>query len=239
MPVTNKKHRRRLRRDRRLGGVTFPSVQDFYLGTVQAPFQPSVGSRVEHVIRRCLYRLTDEPAIPERARGLWFMFNNYRVTVLRGDTEATAMARFDAARERERQWRLNSRAHRKHQEYQRRYKARKQAAFDAALATRPTDLTDLDATVEWIGRWQPHIVIGTNWKPNELLMELGAAGYSQNMNCIDKSDPQYAEKQAALTASRKLMGEYLIGQAMSCMASGMPPHDVYQHMIKQWRATPA
>jgi len=238
MPISQL-HRRRLRRDRRLGGVRFPVIQDFYEGTNKAPFRPECGTRVDDMIARCLYRLTPKPLVPERSRGLWFMFNDYRVTVLRGDTMETAMARFDAARKREHQWYLNSRRYRKHQEQDRRRKIRNQAAFDAALDTRPDNMFELDGVVEWIARWQPHIWVSTKWSPTILLQELQHAGYVEKAHCVDSNDPEKEQKRAALVASRKLMGEYLIGQAMSCMAAGMPPHDVYQHMIKRWRATPA
>lgn len=232
MPVTNQKHRRRLRRDRRLGGVRFRTVQDLYQGTRRIEYEGRCGQHIHDAI-------AEVARIARRSRcpGVWFMWNGYsRVTVLRTDTVAAAVDRFDAAWERSRREYAASPAAHRRAEHDRRRTIRNQRAFDTAIATRPVDMTDLDAVVEWIARWQPHIRRGTKWSAPDLLKELQQAGYVQDAHTCGQDAPEATELRARLEGSRKLMGEYLVGQAMSCMASGMPPRDLYQWRVKEWRA---
>ena len=235
MPVVNKLHRRRLRQDRRLGGVRFRTVQDLYQGTRRIEYEGRCGQHVQDAIAEVV-------GIARRSRcpGVWFMWNGHsRVTVLRTDTVAAAVDRFEAAWERIRREYAASPAARRRAEHDRRRTIRNQRAFDAAIASRPVDMTDLDAVVEWIARWQPHIRRSTKWSAPELLKELQRAGYVQGAHTCERDAPEAAELRARLEGNRKFMGEYLVGQAMSCMASGMPPHDLYQQRVKEWRVMPA
>lgn len=106
---------------------------------------------------------------------------------------------------------------------------KKQAALDATVAALPKILrTDnhLDAVVRWIKELiDPADDVATKWNPQEVADQLEAAGYVENEHVGQK--PEWFN-------ARERMGRYVIGQAISAMRLGMPPHPVAYKFIDEY-----
>jgi len=176
------------------------------------------------------------------AKGAYFDFNGSRVNVYKDETADQAYARW------QREWDERCEAYRKSPEGIESEKRRVKAAednrkkFDAAYGTNP-DFSNYAAVVEWIGAWEPYTTTDTfnKQKAAFILRRLTDAGYKIDAHCtpLNASDDIKKAWTEILNNDRRRFGEYLIGQAMSCLSIGMPPHQVYGHFLEKWRNIPS
>ena len=102
----------------------------------------------------------------------------------------------------------------------------KQAAVDALLVTR--SFSSLRSTVEWFDKLTPLADdVRVRLPTEQLVAELEAVGYESNA-CCDLPKERYTES--------KVMGVYIVGQVLSCMKKGMPPHPVTNKFAKEYLA---
>lgn len=104
-------------------------------------------------------------------------------------------------------------------------------------------LTQLDGYVDpstsqivaWVAEFSEHADhIAVKYSKTDLIAKLEGFGYVAGAH-VAKTAP---EKRAAKNWKRQTMGEYIIGQAISCLKSGMPPHPVMQKFAEDYAQMP-
>lgn len=201
-----------------------------------------VGDNINYCIEKVLQRLGT--MVPEymSAKGAYFDFNGNRVNVFKDDTVKDAYRRWQGEND------ARAEAYRKSPEgiaaEQRNVEAMENSRnnFVAAYSANP-DFTNYAAVVEWIGAWERYATIHTfdGQKAAFVLQRLVDAGYKSDAHCMSDglSDDDQKVYSLELMKDRRRCGEYLIGQAMSCLGMGMPPHPVYGSFLERWRTIPS
>jgi hypothetical protein len=110
--------------------------------------------------------------------------------------------------------------------------ATKQWLHDTLVAGLPATLTQPEARiVEWVREFQdPADDIGVVRDFPAVIAAFESAGYKAN-DCTNLPRERYKE--------RSIMGRYIIGQAISCMKSGLPPHQITHTFVEQYFNSPA
>jgi hypothetical protein len=108
---------------------------------------------------------------------------------------------------------------------------RKQDEHDALVCGLNTAIgTGQDAIMAWLRPFQEasdDIGVKTDFPAVIALFE--AAGYQANENTDLPRDHYNA---------RPVMGRYIIGQAIACMKSGLPPHQITHTFVEKYFASP-
>lgn len=111
------------------------------------------------------------------------------------------------------------------------YRAECQRKVDALMVGLPEALSDMDATVQWLtGFCWPADHIDVTYDTEAILGALRGAGYVEGFGV---GNP------AGWFSTKDRMGRYIIGQGMSCLADGMPPHGVTITFAERYRALKA
>lgn len=161
-----------------------------------------------------------------------FMFNDVEVIVGIGDTVETITAQFPAKlAAATKAWR-ESPAGRKSARDAARRLAKAQRDTDRLLKTLPWALRHMDRLVPWCARFSEaadHIgVRGVDY--SALLKQFEAHGYV--------TGAMVGMKPEDIKRQRIYMALYLVGQAMSCFKSNMPPHPIIQKFAAEYAAMP-
>lgn len=91
----------------------------------------------------------------------------------------------------------------------------------------PNAIQSLPKTVRWLSRfseWADYI--GVNYNQQEVIATLESKYQDGAHVGRPKEDFQ---------ADPQVMGEYIVGQAINCLKSGMPPHPVTQRFAKEYQ----
>lgn len=176
-------------------------------------YEPDVGMHITHAVDQAL-------ALATRLRSpVTFSFNDIPVTVQLGDMRETILKNWEQAFQQRIVAYRQSEAGRQAARDAEIRRLRAQAATDELMAQLPDCLNSLESAVRWCAKLSnaaDHV--GVYWEPGVAADALEMAGYKLNAHV--------GESRETLEASRQLLGEYLIGQAISCLRGGMPPHPV-------------
>lgn len=182
--------------------------------------EPSLGESIQTTAQRAV-QFSDDRDAPVQ-----FDFNGVHIVVQTGDTELEVIAQWD------------SECKRQSDEYH----ASPQYAFDQAekevrrkrfqktvtnlCACLPACiLRGDDVVVRWVGEFaRPADHVGVIFDPYVLVDKLEAAGYVNNAYVGDDE----------VKASRLKQARWMIGQAINCLALGIPPHPVLIEFARQY-----
>tara|TARA_R110000868_G_scaffold56338_2_gene174439 strand:- start:1510 stop:2169 length:660 start_codon:yes stop_codon:yes gene_type:complete len=207
-----------------LGAGPFAILGDSLNGVV-----PRARERLNNInaTRMTAHYFTDEA--PKLAKTATFDFNGVTISVSRDVTDEEVLAAYDAE--------LASR-HKAYQESPKgiadakaaaEWLSRDQGIIDAAVASAATlDFKDARAVLTWVREWHnaaDHI--GVNWPREDWAAALSAAGWVGGECC----GAAFVKGDAASEA------RWLLGQILSNMNSGMPPHPVCGKFIDDYLST--
>jgi hypothetical protein len=100
-----------------------------------------------------------------------------------------------------------------------------QRRTDNLMARLPGVTRDLGALVRWcveLSRAADHV--GVQWGRDAAVAAIEAAGYREDAH-VGRHPRGFADRQ--------VMGEYLVGQSLSCMRKGMPPHPIIDKFARE------
>jgi hypothetical protein len=174
-------------------------------------YEPSPGTHIATASREAAAL-----AVQHR-RAVTFNFNDICVIAWPGDSPEYIEAQWTCTHDRKaKQWH-DGPGGRKHQEWKRAEDAKHQEATDALCRRLPDAIAgSLDAVVAWcaelseVADW-----CGVNWDKCRVRRMLENAGYREGENVGQPQD---------WFTTRDRLGRYIVGQALNCMAMGMPPH---------------
>lgn len=102
----------------------------------------------------------------------------------------------------------------------------KQHSIDKALTSLKSVIGDPDKLMHWIKSFADNSDdIDVKFSKSMLADELEAAGYINNEHVGQK--PKWF-------STRERMSRYIIGQAISCLRSGLPPHPITASLVKDY-----
>lgn len=104
----------------------------------------------------------------------------------------------------------------------------KQQTVSNLIATLPTTLKEgsLDDVIDWLKRFtNPSDDIGVRFDKQKVSEIFEFHGYMENEGVGEKPD---------WFNTRERMGRYIIGQAINCLKSGMPPHGITLSFIEKY-----
>lgn len=92
----------------------------------------------------------------------------------------------------------------------------------------PEVVSNMDATVQWLADFcQPADHIDVTYDTEAILGALRGAGYVEGFGVGNPS---------GWFSTKDRMGRYIIGQGISCLADGMPPHGITITFAEKYRA---
>ena len=111
------------------------------------------------------------------------------------------------------------------------YRAECQRAVDSLVADLPEAAASIDATVQWLADFcQPANHIDVRHDMRKIFDTLAEADYTANFGV--GNPPEWF-------STRGRVGRYIIGQGMSCLAKGLPPHGNTITFAEKYRAMKA
>lgn len=106
-----------------------------------------------------------------------------------------------------------------------------QATVNQLMLELPSAIRDTKVLCAWLYRLTPAVDrVDVKWDREFVMNTIKNAGYKTNAGVIsdEMSEDSKRTGRALLFSSHVAFGNYLIGQALSCMESGMGPHPVFQ-----------
>ena len=107
--------------------------------------------------------------------------------------------------------------------------AEKQTAVDALIAALPDALAtfDIDSAMGWVEAFTgPSDRVGVHFNNAAIVSKFEEAGYRTNAHVGVEPD----------RFTRRMTGEYTIGQVMNCLERGMPPHPICLKFCREYWA---
>lgn len=182
-------------------------------------YETGPGQHIDHASREAIRIAT------EANENVQFTFNDITLTAMPHGSPAQLSALFSLLCEQ------RAEAYRNSPKGKAEARARKlelkenQARIDA-LMLKLADLADLDAAVDWLDEYTTLADdIGVKSHLREVKAALEKAGYVNN---------EFTGK-AFVPGDKRVMGRYIVGQAINCMANGMPPHPVLGRFAQEYR----
>lgn len=178
-------------------------------------YEPIAGTSISHAANAAVAMAN------ANLQSVKFDFNGVAVIVWPGDLPDSVTARWDRDfDESAKRWR-DSPEGIKHQEWVQSETERRQKIVDGLMGslTKAID-RGLGSIVGWLatlsefGDWN-----SLQWDKQWVVAELLAAGYQEN---------EHAGQPPEWFNTQERMGRYIVGQALNCMANGMPPHPMLQ-----------
>jgi hypothetical protein len=164
-------------------------------------------------------------------KNVWFDFNGVKVEVTPSTTSEQALQFWNTEFERRRD---EYRRSPEYKEYQRKAKERANLAqqkINSLILKFPDALKTQQRLCKWFDEFtEPADHCDVTYDAAFIIKNVEDAGYTANMCCVDDSMSEDAKKthKKLLGSSRIMFGNYLIGQALSCMKKGMGPHPVFR-----------
>jgi hypothetical protein len=159
-----------------------------------------------------------------------FDFNGVHVVVTPDEDPAAAVARWHAEFERNAEAYRNSPEGKAAAEYQEARQRQCQRETDDLIARLPNVVRDMPALVRWCAALSEcGDRIDITWAKGGVADKLEAAGWVKDA---------HVGKPKEAFENRQVLGEYIIGQVIACLRSGMPPHPVTQRFAKDYEAMP-
>lgn len=92
-----------------------------------------------------------------------------------------------------------------------------------------------ESVLDWLAQFTPLADNGgVYFSIPGLANDLKGAGYVSGAWSSKENGPQMAAARAAIAASKQAEAEYIIGQAISCLDAGMPPHSVLNTFVDRY-----
>ena len=186
-------------------------------------YDPSAGM---HISRACQGLAK---AASAKVAAVAMTFNNIRIVAQPNDAPEVLESRWQAlGNERRRVYRQSDEYRRQQRERQERLQEN-QKLVSAMMEHRRFET--LESTLDWLEKFTPAADdIDVKFSLLELADALTAAGYVKSEFVGD----QYRER---LERDADAMGRYIVGQVISCLEHGMPPHPMATTFIERWRKT--
>jgi hypothetical protein len=189
------------------------------MASLDIAYEPPAGEHIAHACRESL-------AIANR-RGapVVFRFNGVDVTAAPGETPEAVHDRWQVkVAEQSEAYRSSSEGRRAKAEAAERLRSCRRRT-DALMARLPGVVGDLAALVRWcveLSDAADHV--GVKWNPETAVAAIEAAGYRPNAH-VGRPSEDFAD--------RRIMGEYLVGQALDGMRKGMPPRQIIDSFARE------
>lgn len=188
----------------------------------------SIGASINQSLKECL--------VKARSSGVTVTLRNFNgvdVTVAPTATIEEVETVWQSAMDRIAEEYRNSPAGRKEAREAKERLKHSQHECDRLLAQLESydDHPATDKIVAWVAEFSEYADhIGVKYDMAALISKLEQFGYVANAH-VAKSN---REKKNVKNLSRQVMGEYIIGQAISCIKNGMPPHPVVMRFAKEY-----
>jgi hypothetical protein len=159
-----------------------------------------------------------------------FDFNDVHVVVYPGENPAAVVVRWDAEFERKAEAYRTSPEGKAAAAYQEARARQCQRQTDDLIARLSTVVHDLPALVRWcaaLSECGDHR--GITWDKGAVAVAIEAAGYQADA---------HVGRPPAEFGSKRLVGEYIIGQVLDCLRRGMSPHPVTRKFAEDYAAMP-
>lgn len=190
-------------------------------GTVET-YQPGwvqIGSSINGGIKRAITYIAAYD-IPEAS----FKFNEQIIVVRTGDTEETVMAewRAESARRHE-AWKISPAGIKYYKQHANALRVDTKIVTDGIARLNDNILASPIQTCRWLASWALQADnVNISFDKRGLAQRLETAGYKANAFV----------GQAEKLNQPENMSRYIVGQAVSMMNGGMPPHPMLQHWYK-------
>lgn len=178
-------------------------------GTFTLTYEPMTGSRVEACIAECV-SMACGTRLPVEMNG----FNGVDMTIAPGSSVDTCVSQWH------RLFLAKSDAYRNSQEGKVDAEYAKSAQLNTMLLVEMFDdaSKSLDTLVAWAGEFSKHANhVAVKFDKDGLARRLENLGYRENAYVKDVYKPMF---------TKRMMGEYIIGQVIICLKMGMPPHQI-------------
>lgn len=183
-------------------------------------YEPGAG---EHISTAC--RKAAEIA-GRRGLTVQFRFNDVDVAVAPGERPEAAEDRWNIERDRQTEaWRASPEGRRAEAEAEERRRDC-QRRTDALIVRLPGVVKELGPLVRWcveLSRAADHV--GVRWSPSAVADAIEAAGW--------RRDAHVGRAEAEFRGEPTMLGEYVVGQALSCLGHGMPPHPIVEKFARE------
>lgn len=187
--------------------------------------EPSAGS---HISTAC----KDAVMLAQRMRQpVQFTFNGMPVTVSTEDTAASAERRWHKDQSDAAEAYRNSPAGKAAAAQDELDRHRHQCEIDNLMTMLPGVVSDRNALMLWAARFaEVSDNVGMKWDMESVAQVLTSAGYKRNHHVGDSPDS---------FNRRQKMAEYIVGQVLECIASGMGPHPITVTFVEKYFAMSA
>lgn len=184
-------------------------------------YDPPCGSRIDDVARKCIGMAQD------CRQPIHFSFNGIELVAKSGDNFHEISHRFKVECER------------KAEEYRNSPKGREQARKRALEVTRnqskanelfdslPSVEGNLDALLPWL------VEFSEVADDVAIVVDFSVVAYRLERHWKENA---HVGRPKEDFADRRVMGEYIVGQAINCLRKGMPPHPITETFVKQYQA---
>jgi hypothetical protein len=157
-----------------------------------------------------------------------FDFNDTQLFATPKKSPVTIEWEFEQATDRARSKWLNSEACKRQMAERALQLVHMNAEMAALLIGLPKALASMDSTMHWLNDYARLADdVGVSHDGERVSKALIEAGYQPGAH-VGRSPNFFS--------TRKVMGEYIIGQALNCMAMGMPPHPITQSFCEKYFA---
>lgn len=181
-----------------------------------------IGQDIKETIAKAFLFLNDHPT------GVYFQFNGIRVEVTSETTPASVFQKWKDDSEESYQAYLRSDESKKRDlERATRANENQRILDQARQEAEILDLTNMDHALSWVNQWYNAADdVDVKWSPSEMQSYLTNSGWKAG-DCVGHPD---------VKTDKVIMGRWLLGQAMSCMNSMMPPHPVFGTFYEKYLA---
>ena len=196
-----------------------------YMTEKAMTFEPLLGTEIEKACRQAVEMARQNDCKVE------FQFNDVDLVAYATDTGADVAARWYAERESRKRKYLSSPEYAEQKRQREAEVARKQRQVDRLLTVVECNMTQ-DAWMQWVAELTDvadDVGVKVDWK--KLGQDLRKHGWIRDDHVTD--DPEIKKR---LAVNKTMMAEYIIGQVISFMDSGMPPHPVAISFVEKYKA---
>ncbi len=187
-------------------------------------YEATIGSNITNVAAECSYLAS------ETGWTVKFEFNGTNNTVKPGDSPETIEAGFMAAIEQSRLDYANSPEGKLREQQRQQEIAARQKCANELINSLPDVLADLDKLLSWLTAWMD--------ATDDVGVKVDQVEVASKLESVWKCNAHVGKDKSEFT-NKKVMGEYLVGQAISCMQNGMPPHPVLKKFVETYNGLPS
>ena len=184
-------------------------------------YDPSPGTHIRNAATKARCMAT------KNRRPVRFKFNDVVLTATRKTSVDSLLWTFGLVMSQHAQQYRNSRRGREAEARRKQQIIDAQHRVDHLLNTLDASIQNgLDDTVLWLSRFsEVSDDCGVRYSTFDVSQKFVDAGYSENQH-VGRPQEDFHDRQT--------MGEYIVGQAISCLRNGMPPHPITTKFADQY-----